>query len=57
MNKKAKAHLELSLSRDIKDSKYFNKYISSKRKIRENVGLMLNQMDVLVTEDTERYNY
>lgn len=32
----------------------FLKYISSKRKIWENVGLLLNQMHVMVTEDTEK---
>ncbi|RMC15252.1 hypothetical protein DUI87_07440 [Hirundo rustica rustica] len=36
MNRKAKAHLELSLSRDIKDTKKgFYKYISSKSKLRK----------------------
>ncbi|NXA67808.1 RTBS polymerase, partial [Mohoua ochrocephala] len=41
--RKAKAHLELSLVRDIKDNKKgFYKKISSKRKIRKNVGLLLN---------------
>ncbi|KAJ7400180.1 hypothetical protein BTVI_107629 [Pitangus sulphuratus] len=52
---KAKAHLELSLARDIKDNnKGFYKNISRKRKTRENVGLLLNQMGILVTEDTEK---
>lgn len=55
VTKKAKAYLELSLARDMKDNKKgFYKYISSKRKIWENVGLLLNQMRVLVTEDTEK---
>ncbi|GAB0176869.1 mitochondrial enolase superfamily member 1 [Grus japonensis] len=40
----AKAHLELNLARDVKDNKKgFFKYISSKRKTRENVGLLLNE--------------
>lgn len=42
MIRKTKAHLESSLARDIKD----NKYISSKMKIRENMGLLLNQMGI-----------
>ncbi|KAJ7407596.1 rna-directed dna polymerase from mobile element jockey-like [Willisornis vidua] len=52
--KKTKAHLELSLAWGIKDNKKgFYKYISSKRKTRENVGLLLNQMGVLLIEDTK----
>jgi len=41
--RKAKAHLELNLARDVKNNKkgFFN-YISSKRKTRDNVGLLLN---------------
>ena len=37
--RKAKAHLELKLARDVKNNKkgFFN-YISSKRKARDNVG-------------------
>lgn len=42
----ATAHLELSLARDVN-----HKYISRKRKIKENVGLLLKQMGVLVMED------
>jgi len=53
--RKAKAHLELSLARDVKDNKKsFFKYINSKRKTRENVGLLLNEVGVLVTEDAEK---
>lgn len=37
--KKAIAHLELKLAKEIK-----NKYINSKRKIRENVSLRLTEM-------------
>jgi len=52
---KAKAHLELNLARDVKNNKKsFFKYISSKRKTRENVGLLLNKVGALVTEDTEK---
>ncbi|GAB0208473.1 mitochondrial enolase superfamily member 1 [Grus japonensis] len=53
--RKAKAHLELNLARDVKDNKKgFFKYISSKRKTRENVGPWLNEMHALVMEDTEK---
>lgn len=52
--RKAKGHLELNLSGDIQDNKKgFYKCISSKRKLKENAGSLLNQMDVLVTEDRE----
>ena len=41
--RKAKAHLELNLARDVKDNKKgFFKYISSKGQTRENVGPLLN---------------
>ncbi|KAF4799304.1 hypothetical protein TURU_055675 [Turdus rufiventris] len=51
---KGPLHLELSLARDIKDNKKgISEYMSSKRKIRENVGSLLNQMCVLIMEDTE----
>ncbi|GAB0179374.1 mitochondrial enolase superfamily member 1 [Grus japonensis] len=53
--RKAKAYLELNLARDVKDNKKgFFKYISSKRKTRENVGLLLNEVGALVMEDTEK---
>ncbi|GAB0202805.1 mitochondrial enolase superfamily member 1 [Grus japonensis] len=53
--RKAKAHLELNLARDVKDNKKgFFKYINSKRKTRENVGLLLNEVGTLVMEDTEK---
>jgi len=53
--RKAKVHLEFNLARDVKDKKkgFFN-YISSKRKARENVGLLLNEAGVLVKEDAEK---
>jgi len=48
--RKAKAHLELKLARDVKNNKKgFFKYIRSKRKNRDNVGPLLNEMSVLVT--------
>jgi len=53
--KKAKGHLELNLARDVKDNKMgLFKYISSKRKCRDNVGSLLNEAGVPVTKDTEK---
>jgi len=47
--------LELNLARDVKDNKMgFFKYISSKQKTRDNVGPLLNEVSVLVTEDAEK---
>jgi len=53
--RKAKVHLELNLARDVKNNKkgFFN-YISRKRKTRDNVGLLLNEVGVLVMEDAEK---
>jgi len=53
--RKAKAHLELNLARDVKNNKkgFFN-YISSKWKTRDNVGPQLKEVGVLVTEDEEK---
>jgi len=53
--RKAKAHLELNLARDVRNNKkgFFN-YITSKRKARDNVGPLLNEAGVLVTEDAEK---
>jgi len=53
--RKAKVHLELNLASDVKNNKKdFFKYISSKRKTRDNVGLLLNEVGVLVMEDAEK---
>jgi len=53
--RKAKAHLELKLARNVKNKKKgFFKYISSKRKARDYVGLLLNEAGVLVMEDAEK---
>jgi len=52
--RKAKVHLELNLARDVRDKKGFFKYISSKRKTRDNVGPLLNEVGVLLTEDAEK---
>ena len=55
MVRKAKAQLELNLVRDVKGKKNsFCKYISGKRKIRENVVLLLNGAGALLTEDIEK---
>jgi len=53
--RKPKVHLELNLARDVTDNKkgFFN-YISSKWKTRDNVGLLLNEMGVLVMGDAEK---
>ncbi|GAB0207675.1 mitochondrial enolase superfamily member 1 [Grus japonensis] len=53
--RKAKAHVELNLSRDVKDKKKgFHKYIEDKRKTRENVSPLLNEMGYLMTQDMEK---
>jgi len=53
--RKAKAHLELNLVRDVKDNKKsFFRYISSKWKTRDNVGPLLNEVGALVMEDAEK---
>jgi len=53
--RKAKVCLQLNLARDVKDNKKgFFKFISNKWKTRENVGLLLNEVSVLVIEDTEK---
>ncbi|PKU29906.1 rna-directed dna polymerase from mobile element jockey- hypothetical protein [Limosa lapponica baueri] len=53
--RKAKACLELNPAKDVKDNKKgFFKYISSKRKTRENVCQLLNEVGALVTEDAEK---
>ena len=52
--RKAIAHLKLNLDRDVKGKKSFSRYINSKRKMRENVGLLLNGERDLVTKDMEK---
>lgn len=53
--RKAKAHLKLNLANEVKDSKKgFFKYVSSKRNFRRNLGLLLNEVDALLTGDTEK---
>jgi len=47
--------LELNLAKEVKDNKKGAfKFVSSKRKTRENVGPLLNEMGALVTGDTEK---
>ncbi|GAB0177880.1 mitochondrial enolase superfamily member 1 [Grus japonensis] len=53
--RKAKAHLGLNLARHVKENKKgFFKYITSKRKTKENVDMLLNEVGALVMEDTDR---
>jgi len=53
--KKAKAHLEFNLARDMKESKKgFFQYTSSKWMTSENAGPLLNEVGVLVMEDVEK---
>ncbi|GAB0203450.1 mitochondrial enolase superfamily member 1 [Grus japonensis] len=53
--RKAKAQLELKLTRDIKNyKKGFFRYINNKQKQKENIGPLLNRRDELVTNSTEK---
>ncbi|GAB0210120.1 mitochondrial enolase superfamily member 1 [Grus japonensis] len=53
--RKAKALIEISLARDVKDNKKsFYRYVSDKRRTRENVGPLRNEMGDLVTQDMEK---
>ncbi|GAB0207839.1 mitochondrial enolase superfamily member 1 [Grus japonensis] len=53
--RKAKALIELNLARDAKDNKKsFYRYVSEKRKTRENVGPLRNETGDLVTQDMEK---
>ncbi|GAB0205741.1 mitochondrial enolase superfamily member 1 [Grus japonensis] len=53
--RKAKALTEISLARDAKDNKKsFYRYVSEKRRTRENVGPLRNETGDLVTQDTEK---
>lgn len=45
---KTNTHLELNLMRKVKNKKSFFKSINSKRKTRENAGLLLNEVGALV---------
>ncbi|GAB0190817.1 mitochondrial enolase superfamily member 1 [Grus japonensis] len=53
--RKAKALIEINLARDVKDNKKsFYRYVSDKRRTRENVGPLWNEMGELVTQDIEK---
>ncbi|GAB0184051.1 adenylate cyclase type 1 [Grus japonensis] len=53
--RKAKALIEISLARDVKDNKKsFYRYVSDKRRTRENVGPLRNETGDLVTQDIEK---
>ncbi|GAB0205664.1 mitochondrial enolase superfamily member 1 [Grus japonensis] len=53
--RKAKALIEISLARDVKDNKKsFYRCVSDKRRTRENMGPLRNEMGDLVTQDTEK---
>ncbi|GAB0203562.1 mitochondrial enolase superfamily member 1 [Grus japonensis] len=53
--RKAKALIEISLAREVKDNKKsFYRYVSDKRKRRENVGPLRNETGDLVTQDMEK---
>ncbi|GAB0182454.1 mitochondrial enolase superfamily member 1 [Grus japonensis] len=52
--RKAKALIETTLARDVKDKKSFYRYVSDKRRTRKNVGPLQNEMGDLVTQDMEK---
>ncbi|GAB0204905.1 mitochondrial enolase superfamily member 1 [Grus japonensis] len=53
--RKAKVLIEINLARDIKgNKKSFYRYVSNKRKTRENVGPLQNETEDLVTWDMEK---
>ncbi|GAB0206541.1 mitochondrial enolase superfamily member 1 [Grus japonensis] len=53
--RKAKALIEISLARDDKDNKKsFYRYVSDKRRTRENVGPLRNETGDLVPQDMEK---
>ncbi|GAB0189774.1 mitochondrial enolase superfamily member 1 [Grus japonensis] len=53
--RKAKALIEISLARDVKDNKKsFYRYISDKRRTRENVGPLRNETGDHITRDMEK---
>lgn len=55
ITKEARAQLELNLAKDIKDNKKdVCKYINNKRKRKDNMGLLLSEGGILVTEDIEK---
>ncbi|GAB0178597.1 hypothetical protein GRJ2_000325000 [Grus japonensis] len=53
--RKAKALIEISPARDVKDNKKsFYRYVSDKRRTRENVGPLRNETGDLVTQNMEK---
>ena len=53
--RKHKVHLEMNLARDVKGNKKgFFQYVSSKRKARENVRPLLNEVGALVMADADK---
>ncbi|GAB0202852.1 mitochondrial enolase superfamily member 1 [Grus japonensis] len=53
--RKAKALIELNLARDVKDNKKgFYRYVSDKRRTREDVGPLWNETGDKVTQDIEK---
>ncbi|CAM5110091.1 unnamed protein product [Eretmochelys imbricata] len=55
--RRAKAHLELQLARDVKSNKKgFFRYVGNKKKAKESVGPLMNEGGNLVTEDVEKAN-
>ncbi|GAB0203579.1 mitochondrial enolase superfamily member 1 [Grus japonensis] len=53
--RKAKALIEISLAREVKDNqKSFYRYVSDKRRMRENMGPLQNETGDLVTQDMEK---
>ncbi|GAB0178252.1 hypothetical protein GRJ2_000290500 [Grus japonensis] len=53
--RKAKALIEINLARDVKDNKKsFYRYVSGKRRTRENMGPLQNETGDLVTQDMEK---
>ncbi|GAB0190131.1 hypothetical protein GRJ2_001478400 [Grus japonensis] len=54
--RKAKALIEISLARDVKDNKksFYRYDVSDKRRTRENVGPLWNETGNLVTQDMEK---
>jgi len=53
--RKAKALIELNLARDVKgNKKSFYRYISDKRKVRDNMGPLQKERGDLVTQNMEK---
>lgn len=50
----AKAHLDSYLVRNVRGKKGYHKYISTKRKTRENVELLLNGAGNVLIKETEK---